>query len=160
MLNATLYSINSHSNDEKSKVCVKTFDWYFTFFSSILRKRCSHTETNHQDGDQTKQSKFPWMGGKKRVTLMSEEAEQRPTHLDTPPLGKHSQRGGHCHCLAGEPARGNSIWLKSPQCSRRGPCRCLPWGEDRGTRRDPDPLRPLRLGSPLPAPLNGKGETQ
>lgn len=142
---------------KNSKVWVKTWLVLKIFLNicSGLRKGCSHTETKSQiSTSRTKQSKFPWGGGAKL------KAEQRPTHLDTPPLGKHSQRGGHCHCLAGEPARGNSIWLKSPQCSRRGPCRCLPWGADRGTRRDPDPLWPLRLRSPLPAPLNGKGETQ
>lgn len=83
---------------------------------------------------------------------------ERVTHLGKPPLGKDSLQGGHCR-LAGERARGNSIWLMSPQCSRRGPCRCLPWGEDRGTRRAPAPLWPLRLGSPLPAPLKER-ETQ
>lgn len=80
------------------------------------------------------------------------------THLGKPPLGKDSLLEGHSR-LAGEQARGNSIWLMSPQCSRQGPCRCLPWGEDRGTRRLLAPLWPLLLGSPLPAPLKER-ETQ
>lgn len=86
------------------------------------------------------------------------ELAEGVTHLDKPPLRKDSQLEGHC-CLAGERAQGNSIWLMSPQCSRRGPCRCLPWGGDRGARWTPAPLWPLRLDCPLPAPLKER-ETQ